>query len=110
MPSRIFYERWTTDALEGRAEDGTMTLYITADCRTCSIVRESLDEVAIAHETVVVPAHEAPDRLPEGTQAPVLVDDEKVIQGVVEIHAYIEDLWKLRADWLKYQSDTCYLD
>ncbi len=87
-----------------------MTLYVTKDCRTCSMVRDSLDEVAIAYETVVVPAHEASDRLPEGTQAPVLVDDDKVIQGSADIFAYIEDLWRLRADWLKYQSDTCYFD
>ncbi|MEN6337951.1 MAG: hypothetical protein ABFE01_27165, partial [Phycisphaerales bacterium] len=72
--------------------------------------RDELDEVAIAHKTVVVPAHEASDRLPEGAQAPVLVDDEKVIQGPSDIFAYIEDLWRLRADWLKYQSDTCYID
>lgn len=87
-----------------------MTLYVTDDCRTCSIVRDELDEVAIAHETVVVPAHETSDRLPKGTQAPVLVDDEKVFEGTANILAYIDDLWKLRADWLKYQSDTCYID
>jgi len=87
-----------------------MTLYVKDDCRTCSLVRDSLDEVAIAHETVVVPAHEASDRLPKGTKAPVLVDDEKVIEGPSGIFAYIDDLWKLRADWLKYQSDTCYID
>jgi glutaredoxin len=91
-------------------QDGTMTLYVTESCRTCSILRESLDDVAIAHETVVVPAHEASGRLPEGTEAPVLIDDEKVIQGSTNIFAYIDDLWRLRADWLKYQSDTCYLD
>jgi glutathione S-transferase len=91
-------------------QDGIMTLYVTENCRTCSLVRDSLDEVAIAHETVVVPDHEAPARLPEGTEAPVLVDDEKVVQGSAAIFAYIDDLWRLRADWLKYQSDTCYLD
>ena len=48
--------------------------------------------------------------LPEGTEAPVLVDDEKVIQGSDDIFAYIDDLRKLRADWLKYQSDMCYVD
>jgi len=87
-----------------------MTLYITEDCRTCSGLRDSLDDVAIAHETVVVPAERASERLPEGTQAPVLVDDDRVIQGSAEIFAYIDELWRLRADWLKYQSDTCYLD
>lgn len=87
-----------------------MTLYVTEDCRTCSIVRESLEDLGIAHETIVVPNHEVSGRLPEGTQAPVLIDDEKVIQGSADIFAYVDDLWKFRADWLKYQSDTCYLD
>jgi len=87
-----------------------MTLYITEDCRTCSDLRDSLDDVAIAHETVVLPVQGSSERLPKGTQAPVLVDDDRVIQGSAEIFAYIDELWKLRADWLKYQSDTCYLD
>jgi hypothetical protein len=40
----------------------------------------------------------------------MIVDDEKVIQGSADILADIDELWKRRADWLKYQSDTCYLD
>ncbi|MEN6426827.1 MAG: glutathione S-transferase N-terminal domain-containing protein [Phycisphaerales bacterium] len=87
-----------------------MTLYITEDSPICSILRDSLDETAMIHETVVVPAQGGSDRLPKGTETPVLVDDERVIQGGGDILAYIDDLWKLRADWLKYQSDTCYLD
>lgn len=87
-----------------------MTLYIAEDSPICSIVRDSLDETAVAHETVVVRAQGVPNRLPKGTETPVLVDDERVIQGGADILAYIDDLWKLRADWLKYQSDTCYLD
>lgn len=87
-----------------------MTLYITKDCRNCSMVQDSLDEVAVTYQTVLVPDHDVSDRLPEGTQVPVLVDDDKVIEGSTNIYAYIEDLWRLRADWLKYQSDTCYID
>ncbi|MEN6577647.1 MAG: glutathione S-transferase N-terminal domain-containing protein [Phycisphaerales bacterium] len=87
-----------------------MTLYITEDSPICSILRDSLDETAMIHETVVVPAQGVSDRLPKGTETPVLIDDGKVVQGTASILAYIDDLWKLRADWLKYQSDTCYLD
>jgi glutaredoxin len=74
------------------------------------MVQDSLDEVAVTYQTVFVPEHGASDRLPGGTQVPVLVDDDKVIEGNTNIYAYIEDLWRLRADWLKYQSDTCYID
>jgi glutaredoxin len=87
-----------------------MTLYITENCRTCSEIRESLDATAIAHETVVVPEHGRFDRLPEGTEPPVLVDDEKVIQGNDDILAYIDYLRAFKEDWLKYQSDVCYAD
>lgn len=95
---------------KGLVKDDRMTLYINEDNPICSILRDSLDETAIAHETVVVPAQGVSDRLPKGTQTPVLLDGERVIQGGADILAYIDDLWKLRADWLKYQSDTCYLD
>jgi glutathione S-transferase len=87
-----------------------MTLYITKDCRTCSGIRASLEDTAIAHETVIVPQQERSDRLPEGTEPPVLVDDDRVIQGNREILVYIEELKQLRDDWLKYQSDVCYCD
>lgn len=87
-----------------------MTLYITKDCKTCSGLRASLEDTAMAHETVIVPAQERFDRLPEGTDPPVLVDDDRVIQGNREIRVYIEELRQLRDDWLKYQSDVCYCD
>ena len=87
-----------------------MTLYITENCETCLGIRESLEATAIAHETVIVPQHERSERLPEGTEPPVLVDDEKVIQGRDDISAYIEHLRAFKDDWLKYQSDVCYAD
>jgi glutaredoxin len=87
-----------------------MTLYITENCSTCSMLREALDNTALAHETVVVPEQERSDRLPEGTEPPVLVYDEKVIQGPDDILAYIDHLRAFKEDWLKYQSDVCYSD
>jgi glutaredoxin len=87
-----------------------MTLYITENCKTCSEIREALDATAIAHETVVVPQQGRSERLSEGTQPPVLVDDEKVIQGSNDVFAYIDQLKGFKADWLKYQSDVCYAD
>jgi glutathione S-transferase len=87
-----------------------MTLYMTAGCDTCTRVRESLDELALAYETVVVPAEGQSDRLPEGTQPPALVDDGRVIQGAADVFAYLEELEELKRVWLKYQSDVCYCD
>jgi glutaredoxin len=87
-----------------------MTLYVTENCRTCSDIREALEATAIAHETVVVPEQGWSERVPQGTEPPVLVDDEKVIQGNEEVLAYIEHLRAFKEDWLKYQSDVCYAD
>lgn len=86
-----------------------MTLYID-NCRTCSRIRESLGELAMAHDVVVVPQEGRSDRLPQGTQPPVLVDEDKVVQGSGNIFSYIDELQQLKRDWLKYQSDVCYLD
>lgn len=87
-----------------------MTLYITEDCKTCSRLRESLDELALAYDVVVVLPDDGFDRLPEGTEAPVLVDDDRVIQGSRDIFAYMDELEELKRVWLKYQSDVCYCD
>jgi hypothetical protein len=87
-----------------------MTLYITEDCRTCLMIRELIENTAIAHATVVVPEQERSGRLPEGTELPVLVDDEKVVQGSDDVLAYIDHLRAFKEDWLKYQSDVCYAD
>jgi glutaredoxin len=87
-----------------------MTLYVTENCRECSDLREALDATALAHETVVVPEQGRSGQVPAGTQPPVLVDDEKVIQGNDDVRAYIEHLRAFKEDWLKYQSDVCYAD
>jgi hypothetical protein len=86
-----------------------MTLYLTDECETCSSIRESLGELAIAHEVVILPSEES-EWLPDTADAPVLVDGDKVIQGSTEIFAYIDELREFKRVWLKYQSDVCYLD
>jgi len=86
-----------------------MTLYID-NCWTCSKVRESLGELAIACDVVVVPREGQTDRLPQGTLPPVLVDEDKVVQGSPNIFSYIDELQEFKREWLKYQSDVCYMD
>ena len=86
-----------------------MRLYVD-DCRTCSRVRESLSELAMACDVVVVPREGQADRLPQGTHPPVLVDGDRVVQGGPDIFSYIVELQEFNREWLKYQSDTCYID
>jgi len=86
-----------------------MTLYID-NCRTCSKVRESLSELAMACDVVVVPQEGQTNRLPQGAHPPVLIDGDKVVQGSPDIFSYIDELQEFKREWLKYQSDVCYMD
>jgi glutathione S-transferase len=86
-----------------------MKLYID-HCWTCSRIRQSLGELAMAYEVVVVPREGQADHLPQGTQPPVLLDDGRIIQGSGNIFSYIDELQELKRVWLKYQSDVCYMD
>ncbi len=87
-----------------------MALYILENSRTGVEIREALDATAMAYETIVLPPQACHEELPEGTEPPVLIDDEKVIQGSNDIFAYVDELKRLKTDWLKYQSDVCYCD
>ncbi len=87
-----------------------MTLYITTECDICDDVREALDEVALAHDVVTIRRGERSDRLPPGAEPPVLIDGSIVVQGGPSIFAYIEELERLKREWLKYQSDVCYCE
>jgi len=64
----------------------------------------------MAHEVVVVMPDGPSGGLPQGTQPPVLVDGDKVVQGGSDIFAYLDELQELKRVWLKYQSDVCYMD
>ena len=44
------------------------------------------------------------------TPLPVIMDDDRVIQGKEEISEYIDELKKYLSEWQKFQSDACYCD
>ena len=71
-----------------------MTLYHVNWCQECQIVREKLDELGIAYESVIVP-----DRRPQRTEVyeasgqyyvPVLKDGDTVISETADILNYLE--------------------
>ncbi len=74
-----------------------ITLYITDDCQTCARIRALLDEMSFEHETVIVLPDDRSYELPPGTLAPVLVDNDEVIEGRDGILAHIRYLRELRA-------------
>jgi hypothetical protein len=88
-----------------------ITLYRTAEDPWGQEVQETLRELCLAHDVVLVTAS-GPGRgsVPEGASPPVLVDEGKVYQDRSAIHAHLEELRALRELWYKYGGDACYCD
>ena len=86
-----------------------ITLYRTKDCPACTGIEETLRELSLAHEVVVV-SGERDDRLPDQSRPPVLMDEGQVAQGSQAILAHLEELEGFKAQWERFQSDACYCD
>jgi glutathione S-transferase len=86
-----------------------ITFYRNKNCRGCSDIQDVLEELAIAYKAVKVEDNDD-QRLPEGKNLPVLVDEGKVIQGSDAIIEHLEELEEFQRLWGKYQSDACYCD
>jgi len=88
-----------------------ITFFRTSDCPGCNAVQDALEDLGIAHKVVLVPQEGAPEEsMPHGIRPPVLADDEKIIQGIKNIIAYLEEMKEFKELWYKYQSDVCYCD
>mgnify|MGYP006291807079 CR=1 FL=1 len=85
-----------------------LTLYRTQNCPRCGHIQEVLEDLAVKHDVVVTDAADETREAPEGTQEPVIVDDERMVQGSGDVLAYLEKLASFRDLWYKYQSDACY--
>lgn len=58
-----------------------------------------------------MPERGVPDEpVPDAARPPILVDDDRVIQGNKNIIAYLEELEWFRELWSKFQSNACYCD
>ncbi|MBE0535982.1 MAG: hypothetical protein IH624_09965 [Phycisphaerae bacterium] len=87
-----------------------MTLYRTQR-QEGAAAEETLDELCLAHKTVMVEsAEDLPPELAGEGEPPVLVDEHDVIHGIKDILAHLEKLERFRALWYKYQSDVCYCE
>ena len=87
-----------------------MTLYRHEDCSSCQAIEDVLREMVIACEIVSTESRPRNDDLPSEANAPVLVDDDKVIEGEKSIFDYLDTLKEFSRQWYKYQSDACYCD
>ncbi len=86
-------------------------LYIRNDCPACGVVQNALQDMTLAHRVITVgDDHALPLGLPPDAQPPVLVDDGKAIYGRDALRAHLQQLREFKAQWEKYQGDTCYGD
>ena len=88
-----------------------LKFFRTPACPACQAIEDILTELCLAHEVVLVSRDSmSKNKLPEGTRAPVLVDDGDVIQGSENIVGHLEKLKDFKELWYKFQSDACYCD
>ncbi len=72
-------------------------------------IREKLEELVLAHRwEAIAAADQVKLPLPPGARLPALVDGDTVVCGEENILAYLEELARFKAEWDRFQSDSCY--
>ena len=79
-----------------------ITLYFP-NHRHSDAIREKIAEMCLAVHITTRPFQEVGN-----PQLPVLKDDATIIQGEKAILDYLEELADFKAEWEKFQSDSCY--
>jgi len=87
-----------------------ITFYRNEHCASCADIQEILDDMVLAHETVVLGPNQPSPLSPEGAPLPALVDEGRVYQGQQAILAHLKELRDFKQEWEKFQSDACYCD
>jgi glutathione S-transferase len=76
-----------------------------------TVIQDALDELCMAHETVVLEsAEELRADLTGQGRPPILVDGHNVITGSDHILTHLEELSRFKKQWYRFQSDACYCD
>lgn len=85
-------------------------LYRKEDSEMANRIQESLKDIVIAHDVVIVHSkNELPNYLQQN-DLPVLIDDKDVVSGEQALLNRIKILQKLMKDWDRFKSDACYVD
>lgn len=85
--------------------------YITKNCPECTEIGELLLEMNIAHEVIKVDIDTLLDPgISDNYNLPFLIDGADTIQGTKNIKDHLEELGLFKAQWDKFQSDSCYCD
>lgn len=79
------------------------------NCRECQDICEALSEMSLAHEVVLVS-----DKLPKQIEdhpissLPAIIEGRKTAAGLPAVKQHIKEIRKFKADWDRFQSDSCY--
>ena len=85
-----------------------LKFYRTSDCPRCGHIEDALEKLNIVHEIILTEPPESTEDLPKDTKLPVLVDEGKLFERSEAILKHLEELEEFKADWYKFQSDSCY--
>jgi len=88
-------------------------LYLYArktDYRTETIL-DYLDDMVAAYRFIDIDEEKSaiPARIAHGA-SPALVDGEEVVEGYEGVMSRLEEFERLKAEWDKFQGDSCYCD
>jgi len=85
--------------------------YKTKNCQSCRTIEDMLTELCMPFKVMALEDRdELPKTLPADASLPLLIDEQKILQGPTEIINHLEELGRLKEQWYKFQSDVCYCD
>lgn len=86
-------------------------IYLPENDNLKSTIQDVIDDMVMTCEFVKHDSSESFISLSgQMYRIPLLVDSAKYIEGEKNILAYLEDLRKFKAEWDKFQNDSCYCD
>jgi glutaredoxin len=88
-----------------------LTLYYRPECPRWTRIKDTLEELALAHETREVKDRgDLPEEAPEDVELPLLVDDGAEYAGSAAVADRLQELQRFKELWYKFQSDVCYCE
>ena len=83
-------------------------VYLEKDSEESKDIIDSLKKLVVAHEVEYL--ENTGQKQGKMFDPPVIIDDDRVIQGKENILQYLEELAEFLNEWQRYQSDACYCD
>ena len=87
-----------------------LKFYRHKNCLNCDSIQEALGKMATGCTTVYIKKYPPVPNAASDPQPPVLVDEQRIFEGVRSILDHLTELSDFESQWYKYQSDVCYCD